>query len=137
MSLLLSPLTNNNNIYITNMAGVAGRTNYAQWDKVASDLVKDVVAEEQEEIAESALQLGLDGKYPHSKAEADERTKAQQVNKTKKALDTYKEREQSVLQTFSGLLGPVDNTIMSPTRITIRNKRFASHEKWWMRENES
>jgi hypothetical protein len=90
------------------MAGVAGRTNYAKWERVASDLEKNVVVEEREEIAESAQKLGLDGKYPHSQAEAEERTKARQVKQTKQTLDKYKKREESVLQTFSGLLGPVE-----------------------------
>lgn len=31
--------------------GVAGRINYAQWDRVATDLVEQVEQEEQEEIA--------------------------------------------------------------------------------------
>ena len=99
----------NTRVETKTMAGVAGRTNYAKWEKVASDLEKNVVVEEREEIAESAQKLGLDGKYPHSQAEAEERTKARQVKQTKQTLDKYKKREESVLQTFSGLLGrPVE-----------------------------
>jgi hypothetical protein len=106
------------------MAGVAGRTNYAKWERVASDLEKNVVVEEREEIAESAQKLGLDGRYPHSQAEAEERTKARQVKQTKQTLDKYKKREESVLQTFSGLLGPVEKKEkMTNKKQTIRITR--------------
>lgn len=84
--------------------GVAGRTNYRKWDKVASDLVEDVEAQEQQEQAEASSKMGLDGKYARSHAEAEERTKAQQAHQTKKTLQKYQERENQVMQTFSGLL---------------------------------
>lgn len=39
--------------------GVAGRTNYAKWDKVATDLVKEVEKEEEQEIEEEKAKVCL------------------------------------------------------------------------------
>ena len=89
-------------------SGVAGNTNYRQWDKVTADLVEDVEKEEQQEKQETAKALGLDGKYARSHSEAEERKKAKDVRKAKKVLDTYKRREGQVMETFAGLLGPVN-----------------------------
>lgn len=87
--------------------GVAGRTNYAKWDKVASEMEKDVEAEEEQEIAQQKAALGLDGKYARSQSEAEERQKAKDAKKTKKVLEDYKKRENKAVQNFEGLLGPV------------------------------
>jgi Flp pilus assembly protein TadD len=87
--------------------GVAGRINYAQWDKVANELEKDVDKEELEEIAQQKAALGLDGKYARSQSEAEERKKAKDVAETKKVLENYKKRENQAVQNFKGLLGPV------------------------------
>jgi hypothetical protein len=87
--------------------GVAGRTNYAKWDKVASELEKDVEEEEEQEIAQQKAALGLDGKYARSQSEAEEREKAKEAKKTKKVLEDYKKRENQAVQNFGGLLGPV------------------------------
>ena len=91
----------------TASSGMAGRTNYAQWDKVTSDLLDEVEKEEEEEIAQQKAALGLDGKYARSQAEAEERKKAKDVKKVKKTLDKYKKRESMMMTTFEGLLGPV------------------------------
>jgi hypothetical protein len=87
--------------------GVAGRTNYAKWDKVASEMEKDVEEEEEQEIAQQKAALGLDGKYARSQSEAEEREKAKEAKKTKKVLEDYKKRENQAVQNFGGLLGPV------------------------------
>lgn len=89
--------------------GVAGRTDYAQWDKVTQSLVEEVEKEEQEEIAQEKAKLGLDGKYAVSEADAEERKKAQDVADLKKKLDAYKKRESSLVSEHSGLLGPVSD----------------------------
>jgi len=92
---------------MTQDPGIAGRTNYRKWDKVAVDLVETVEAEEEQEALENAEKLGLDGRYAVSESEAEERHKAKQVKHVKKTLDKYKKREDDVIQTCSGLLGPV------------------------------
>jgi hypothetical protein len=91
-------------------SGIAGRTDYAQWDKLASELVNEVEQEEQNEIAQQKAALGLDGKYARSQAEADEREKAKDVQKVKKTLEKYQAREKAVMATLVGLLGPVSDT---------------------------
>mmetsp|Transcript_22509 Transcript_22509/g.62479 ORF Transcript_22509/g.62479 Transcript_22509/m.62479 type:complete len:635 (+) Transcript_22509:59-1963(+) len=87
--------------------GIAGRINYAQWDKVATNLVQEHDQQVQQEEADQKAQLGLDGKYARSAAEADERQKLKDVQKVKKTLDAYRDREQRVVQSLVGLLGPV------------------------------
>ncbi len=89
-------------------SGKAGRTDYAQWDKVANSLVSDVEKEEKDEIEREKKALGLDGKYARSAAEAEERQKAKEVLKAKKTIDRYKDREQAVKTEIKGLLGPLD-----------------------------
>jgi len=90
-------------------SGVAGRINYAQWDKVATKLVDETAKEEEEEIAAQKAALGLDGKYARSRAEAEEREKLKAVKETKKTLEKYKQREMAIVQDLSGLLGPVND----------------------------
>lgn len=87
--------------------GVAGRINYAQWDKVTRDLVEEHDQEEEQEKETAKAQLGLDGKYARSQAEAEERQKLKDVKKVKKTLDKYKKREMAAVATFTGVLGPV------------------------------
>ena len=87
--------------------GVAGRINYAQWDKVTRDLVEEHDQEEEQEKEAAKAQLGLDGKYARSQAEAEERQKLKDVKKVKKTLDKYKKREMAAVATFTGILGPV------------------------------
>ena len=91
-------------------SGKAGRTDYGKWDKLATDLEKDVAQEEEKEIAEQKKALGLDGKYARSAAEAEERKKAKDVKKVKKTLDRYKHREKQLMTEFIGLLGPAPST---------------------------
>ena len=88
--------------------GIAGRTNYADWDRKASALVENFDEEEREEIAKEKVALGLDGKYARSQSEAEERKKSDKAADLKKRLEKYKERENQVMQTFTGLLGPVE-----------------------------
>lgn len=88
--------------------GVAGRINYAQWDKVTRDLVEEHDQQEEHEKEDAKAKLGLDGKYARSQAESEERQKLKDVKKVKKTLDKYKQREVAAMATFTGLLGPVD-----------------------------
>jgi hypothetical protein len=87
--------------------GVAGRINYAQWDKVAKDLVQEADRHDEEEARKAKEALGLHGKYARSQAEADEKAKAELVAKTKKTLEKYQKRESQLMETLSGLFGPV------------------------------
>lgn len=90
--------------------GVAGRINYAQWDKVARELVEEVEQEDRAETQQEKVMLGLDGKYARSQAEAEERKKAEDVKKVKKTLDRYKKRDMQLVESFTELLGPVDRS---------------------------
>jgi hypothetical protein len=87
------------------MSGVAGRTDYRDWDKKTNTLVEQHEQEEEQELEQAKKALGLDGKYAHSEVEAQERQKAKEVKKVKKVLDSYRKREGDYMQTFSGLLG--------------------------------
>mmetsp|Transcript_7196 Transcript_7196/g.10512 ORF Transcript_7196/g.10512 Transcript_7196/m.10512 type:complete len:541 (-) Transcript_7196:102-1724(-) len=82
------------------MSGVAGRTNYQTWEKKTSALLDLVDKDEEREKEEARKALGLDGKYAHSQAEAEERQKALDVQRTKDVLDNYREREGTIMQTF-------------------------------------
>ena len=87
--------------------GVAGRTNYSDWDKKTKQLVEQVEQELHEEAVESKQALGLDGKYARSQAEAEERQKLKDVTKVKATLEKYKKRETATVHEFKGLLGAV------------------------------
>jgi hypothetical protein len=100
-----TPIANNEGSAV--QKGVAGRINYAQWDKVTRDLVDEHDAEEAAEAETAKAKLGLDGKYARSAAEKEERAKAKDVKKAKETLDKYKKREAAAMATFTGLLGPV------------------------------
>ena len=76
--------------------GIAGRINYAQWDKVATDLIDQTDTENAAEEAQAAELLGLNGKYARSASEAEERVKAQQVEQVKTTLESYQQREAAV-----------------------------------------
>ncbi|KAL3796423.1 hypothetical protein HJC23_004220 [Cyclotella cryptica] len=89
--------------------GVAGRIDYDSWEKRTSDLTKQLEVEEEKERKKSASALGLDGKHARSQAEAEEQAKAQDVRKAKKVLDSYKHREDAVVQYLAGILGPLNN----------------------------
>ena len=90
--------------------GVAGRIDYGSWEKRASSLDKQLDEEEEAERQTNAKALGLDGKHARSAAEAEEKAKAKDLQKTKSMLEKYKKREEGVIETLAGLLGPiVDN----------------------------
>lgn len=93
---------------MTTTPGVAGRTDYREWDKVTSDLVKEADEGEEQEKLEAARALGLDGKYAVSAAEAEERRKAKEVAQAKQALDGYRKREAETMANFEAVLGPVE-----------------------------
>jgi tetratricopeptide (TPR) repeat protein len=86
--------------------GKAGHTDYDQWHKVTNELVDEVEKEEKEGTEHSKAALGLDGKYAHSKDDAEERGKAKDVKRVKKALDSYLKRENAINEGLRGLLGP-------------------------------
>ncbi|KAL9187846.1 hypothetical protein ACHAXT_006224 [Thalassiosira profunda] len=87
--------------------GVAGRIDYDSWEKRTSDLAKQLDDEEEAERRANAEALGH-GKHARSAAEAAERAKAEDVEKTKKMLDAYKKREEGVVESLTGLLGSVE-----------------------------
>jgi hypothetical protein len=87
--------------------GVAGRTNYSEWDKKTKTLVDQVDQETESETLVSTQALGLDGKYARSQAEAEDRQKLKNVTKVKETLEKYKKRETESVQEFTALLGPV------------------------------
>mmetsp|Transcript_18161 Transcript_18161/g.37209 ORF Transcript_18161/g.37209 Transcript_18161/m.37209 type:complete len:567 (+) Transcript_18161:133-1833(+) len=70
-------------------------------------LRKKLEEEEEAERQKTASALGLDGKHARSAAEAEERSKAKETLKAKKILESYQKREQGVVQSLAGLLGPV------------------------------
>lgn len=86
--------------------GVAGRIDYASWEKRTSELTKQLDTEEETERKQSASALGLDGKHARSQAEAEERAKAKDLERTKSVLESYQKREEGVVQSLVGLLGP-------------------------------
>jgi len=96
--------------------GVAGRIDYDSWQKRASDLSKQLDDEEEAERKQNASALGLDGKHARSAAEAEERAKARDIRKTKRMLESYKEREEGVVETLAGLLGPAHDEEGSANR---------------------
>ena len=91
-------------------SGVAGRTDYREWDKKVSDLVEESEKKEVQDKEEAAKALGLDGKYAFSHAEAMERQKAEDVAQAKRVLDGYRKRESDTVQTFAGLLDSDDES---------------------------
>ncbi len=90
------------------MSGIAGRTNYSDWEKKTSSLLSDLEQETQQEIQEAKEALGQNGKYAYSEAEAKERQKEQEIMKKKKILNEYKERELGVVQVLPSLLSPLE-----------------------------
>eukprot|EP00548_Thalassiothrix_antarctica_P007242 CAMPEP_0194132618 /NCGR_PEP_ID=MMETSP0152-20130528/3040_1 /TAXON_ID=1049557 /ORGANISM="Thalassiothrix antarctica, Strain L6-D1" /LENGTH=543 /DNA_ID=CAMNT_0038827727 /DNA_START=49 /DNA_END=1680 /DNA_ORIENTATION=+ len=85
------------------MSGLAGRTDYETWQKKTTALVDQAEEDDEKEKEESRKALGLDGKYAVSQAEAEERQKAQGVEKMRKTVDKYREREGSIMQTYANL----------------------------------
>lgn len=103
--------------------GKAGRTNYAEWDRVATNLVEETTKEEEAEALQAKSALGLDGKYARSEAEAAEREKQSNLQKTKEKLDNFRERELALVHTVSGVLGEEDEESKRSTPITVRLTR--------------
>ncbi|KAL7573947.1 hypothetical protein ACA910_001958 [Epithemia clementina (nom. ined.)] len=103
--------------------GVAGRINYAQWDKVATTLARETEQQEKEEALAGNAKLGLNNKYARSQAEAEERQKAKQVKAVKKKLDKYQEREEAVVQTLSNLFA---TTVVATTTTEEETKSSES-----------
>jgi len=91
----------------TTPSGQAGRCNYDKWEKVTRTLVSETDQEEQEATAANAKALGLDGKYAHSQADAEERSKQKDVFHAKAILDKYQQREFAVRTDLKALFGPV------------------------------
>lgn len=67
---------------------------YNKWNSITKDLVAEADEEEEKEKEEASQYLGLNGKIPRSKAEADERAKMEAVQLAKSALDKQKEIEE-------------------------------------------
>mmetsp|Transcript_40420 Transcript_40420/g.68930 ORF Transcript_40420/g.68930 Transcript_40420/m.68930 type:complete len:579 (+) Transcript_40420:43-1779(+) len=93
----------------TTTKGVAGRIDYDSWQKRTSDLTKQLEDEEETERQQNASALGLDGKHARSAAEAEERAKAKELERTKTMLEKYQRREEGVVENLMGLLGPVSS----------------------------
>lgn len=85
------------------MSGIAGRTNYSEWEKKTSSLLSDLENETQKEIQEAKEALGQ-GKYASSEAEAKERQKQSELEEKKNILNSYKKRELGVVQVLDNLL---------------------------------
>ena len=109
--------------------GVAGRIDYDSWEKRTSHLSKQLEEEEEAERLANASALGLDGKHARSEAEAVERAKAAELQKTKSTLDAYKQREEDVVENLTGLLGSVDDDIGATEEGSSSNKQQASEHK--------
>lgn len=85
---------------VTFKPGVAGRTNYGEWEKKSTDLLRNLEEEETAESENAKNALGLNGKYARSEAEAQQRLKSEELQETKQRLDKYKERENKMIQTL-------------------------------------
>jgi hypothetical protein len=103
--------------------GIAGRTNYSDWDKKAANLVDQTEEDEEREKEEAKKALGLDGKYAVSKSDAEERQKSQDVKQAKTVLDGYKKREGAIMQTFSKVFGSKEEEGKATEGCTIRLTR--------------
>jgi|EP00979_Chaetoceros_neogracilis_P017566 tetratricopeptide (TPR) repeat protein len=84
------------------MAGIAGRTDYSNWNKKTNSLLSSLEKEEGDEIQASKNALGH-GKYANSQAEVNEQHKSKQISKIKKQLDSYKAREVGVVQVLTDI----------------------------------
>ncbi len=91
------------------MSGVAGRTNYSDWNKKTNSLLSELEEDERKDMEESKAALGQNGKYANSQSEANERAKMKEVSKAKQVLDAYKERELGVVQVLHSLLDDSHN----------------------------
>ena len=85
---------------VTSKSGVAGRTNYGEWEKKSNELLRNLEEEESAENENAKNALGLNGKYARSEAEAQQRLKSEELMETKKRLENYRERENKLIQTL-------------------------------------
>jgi len=109
---------------------MAGRTNYADWDKKVSSLVDEAKENEEKEKEEAAKALGLDGKYAFSEAEADERQKAEDVAQAKRVLDGYRQRESASMQHFADLFDSKGETKReTPMTVRITRERMGAGKR--------
>uniref|UniRef100_A0A7S2MG98 C-CAP/cofactor C-like domain-containing protein n=1 Tax=Helicotheca tamesis TaxID=374047 RepID=A0A7S2MG98_9STRA len=93
--------------------GIAGRTNYRKWDKITRDLVTETEEEEERESALESEKLGHT-RVPYSKAEEEERVKAEAARKAKQALDAQKDREQAATAILEDILEEEEECVISP-----------------------
>ncbi len=104
------------------MSGIAGRTNYSEWEKKTSSLLSELENETQQEIEETKVALGQDGKYASSEAEAKEREKQAELKQKKQLLNSYQKRELGVVQVLEKLLpGNDDSTSNNVTKFITRD----------------
>ena len=76
------------------MASKGFSDKYNKWDSITKDLVAKTEEEEEMEREQASQYLGLNGKVPRSKAEAEERAKMEATKLARNALDRQKEMEE-------------------------------------------
>ena len=103
------------------MSGIAGRTDYSNWNKKTNSLLSSLEKEEDDDIQASKTALGH-GKYASSQAEVNEQAKSKQISKIKKQLDSYKTREVGVVQVLTDIFAHHDET-EKPKKDTVRITR--------------
>jgi len=109
--------------------GVAGRIDYDSWEKRSSELSKQLDDEEEADRKENATALGLDGKHASSQAEAEERAKAKDLEKTKNMLVKYQRREEGVVENLSGLLGSLDEDANTAEEAKHQEVKYVTRDK--------
>lgn len=108
-------------------SGIAGRTNYSDWDKKTSSLLSDLETETNQEIQEAKEALGLNGKYASSAAEAQQRQQQAVLKEKKAVLNSYKQREMGVVQVLEDVLSIRSTNTNSNT--TNKNSNGEEKEK--------
>lgn len=111
------------------MSGIAGRTNYSDWDKKVSAMMEKDEEDEDREKEEAKKALGLDGKYASSQAEAEERRKAQDVQQAKKVLDDYRKREGAIMQTFQNAFAKDDGEATDATVVRLTRDQMGAGKR--------
>ena len=84
-------------------SGIAGRTNYSEWDKKTSALLTQLESDDERETQQANEALGKNGKYANSESEASERKKQDKAKAAKSVLEGYKKREERVVQVIDNL----------------------------------
>ena len=103
------------------ISGIAGRTNYDEWDKKTNRLLAKLESEEVIESTEAKDALGLNGKYARSEAEAQERMKQKQMTKAKRVLDGYTKRESKNVQNLFNVFPEKDDTTNHTVKYITRD----------------